>query len=125
MSKYLTEFVGTCFLVAVVGFAGLHAAAFAPLVVGLALAVLVYMGDHVSGANYNPAVSLAMVVRGKLSFLDFLPYLIAQLGGGLAGAAIVLGLTNQTVTPAPAAGVVPLQRCWPRPCSRDSFAWWR
>jgi aquaporin Z len=109
MNKYLTEFVGTCFLVAVVGLAGLHAATLTPLLTGLTLAVLVYMGWHVSGANYNPAVSLALVVRGKLSFLDFLPYLVAQVGGAFTGASIVVGLTGHTFGPVLPTGATPVQ----------------
>lgn len=109
MNKYLTEFVGTAFLVATIGFAGLHAATMAPLVIGAALAVLVYMGGHVSGANYNPAVSLALVVRGKLTFFDFLPYLAAQVGGAFTGAALVFTLTGHNFGPTPATNVAPLQ----------------
>ena len=47
--------------------------------------VLVYMGGHVSGGHYNPAVSFAAAIRGALKWKDLVPYMLAQfLGGGLA-----------------------------------------
>ncbi len=109
MNKYLTEFVGTAFLVTTIGFVCVAGSPAAPFVIGLSLALLVYAGGHVSGANYNPAVSLALVVRGKLSFHDFFPYLIAQVAGGFIGAAVVLGLTGQAFGPMPGEGVSPLR----------------
>jgi len=56
--KLLTEFVGTFVFVSVIGLAG-QAGPFGPLAVGLSLMAMVYMGGHVSGAHYNPAVSIA------------------------------------------------------------------
>jgi aquaporin Z len=50
--------------------------------------VMVYMGGHVSGGHYNPAVSLAVLLRGKLSAADFVPYLVAQVAGALAAAVL-------------------------------------
>jgi len=109
MRKYATEFVGTFFLVATVGFVSVAGSPAAPFVIGLCLALLVYMGGHVSGAHYNPAVSFALVVRGKLSFLDFVPYLVAQVAGGVAGAGLVFTLAGGSFGPAPGAGVDPLR----------------
>lgn len=53
---------------------------------GAILFVLITMLGPVSGAHFNPAVSLAMAARGELSWKDVLPYLAAQLAGGLLGA---------------------------------------
>ena len=62
MAKLLTEFIGTFFLVLTVGLTVLGGTPFAPLAIGSALMVMVYMGGHISGGHYNPAVSLAAVV---------------------------------------------------------------
>jgi aquaporin Z len=61
-AKLLTEFAGTFVFLTAIGLSG-HAGALAPLVVGLALTAMVYMGGHVSGAHYNPAVSFALYLR--------------------------------------------------------------
>ncbi len=87
MRKYLVEFIGTFFLVATIG---LTAGALAPLAIGSALMVMVYAGGHVSGAHYNPAVTLAVFLRGKCPVADVLPYMAAQVLGALAAAAVVL-----------------------------------
>ena len=53
---------------------------------GAILFVLITMFGPVSGAHFNPAVSLVMAGRGELGKKDVVPYLMAQLGGGLLGA---------------------------------------
>src|ERR1700722_20405146 len=90
MKKYLVEFIGTFFLVFTVGSCVISPGAgdFAPLAIGACLMVMVYAGGHISGGMYNPAVSLAVFIRGKMSTLSFIGYVAAQiLGGGLAAAA--------------------------------------
>ena len=64
MNKYVTEFVGTFFLVLTIGLCVLGGTPMAPLAIGASLMVMVYMGGHVSGGHYNPAVSLAVLLRG-------------------------------------------------------------
>jgi aquaporin Z len=86
MSKYLTEFIGTFFLVLTVCLTVLGKVPLAPLAIGASLMVMVYMGGHVSGGHYNPAVSLAVLLRGKLGAGDFIAYLVAQFVGGVAAA---------------------------------------
>ncbi|MCE5316253.1 MAG: aquaporin [Parachlamydia sp.] len=91
--KYLYELIGTFFLVLTVGMTVLSpngAGPLAPLAIGSALAVMVYAGGHVSGGHYNPAVSLAAFLRGKLSLTDLPLYWIAQLVGGAAAAFLTL-----------------------------------
>ena len=99
--KYLVEFIGTFFLVATIGFAVLKpgdAGNLAPLAIGSALMVMVFAGGHVSGAHYNPAVTLAVYLRGKCPAADVVPYLVAQVLGAVAAAVIVLFIKgNPTV----------------------------
>jgi len=73
----------------------------APLAIGCSLMIMVYMGGHVSGAHYNPAVSLAVLMRGKMESKDFVPYLIAQIVGGLAAAAVAYSIHAKTVAIGP------------------------
>ena len=89
MKKYLVEFIGTFFLVFTVGMSVRSGAALAPLAIGASLMVMVFAGGHVSGAHFNPAVSLAVFIRGKLEAKDFVPYWIAQLAAGVVAALIV------------------------------------
>ncbi|MEM7457037.1 MAG: aquaporin [Planctomycetota bacterium] len=92
-AKYLTEFIGTFFLVFIIVLAvtnsGDNVGIWAPLAIGSGLMVLVYMGGHVSGAHYNPAVTLALLMRGACKAKDVVPYWIAQIGGAIAGAFVV------------------------------------
>jgi aquaporin Z len=104
MRKYLTEFVGTLFFVMTIALIASRDEAMAPLVIGGALMVVVYMGGHISGAHYNPAVSLALCLRGKLARGDLLPYIVAQLAGAAAGALLAYVVSDRTFAPAPAAG---------------------
>lgn len=85
MNKILTEFIGTFFLVTGAALGGGIGA-------GLALMVMVYAGGHISGAHYNPAVSLAVWVRGRLSTGEMFGYWMAQVAGGILAAVIVSNL---------------------------------
>lgn len=89
MKKYFVEFIGTFFLVFTVGMAVRSGAALAPLAIGASLMVMVFAGGHVSGAHFNPAVSLAVFMRGKLTGKDLIPYWVAQLLAGVIAACIV------------------------------------
>jgi aquaporin Z len=101
--KYLYEFIGTFFLVFTVGMVVLdpHAAGlWAPLAIGSALAVMVFAGGHISGGHYNPAVSLAVFLRKRLSANDLWKYWTAQLVGGVIAALLTIYLKKGS---APAA----------------------
>ena len=104
MRKYLTEFVGTLFFVMTIALIASRGDAMAPLVIGGALMVVVYMGGHISGAHYNCAVSLALFLRGKLARVDLLPYIVAQLAGATVGAYLAYVVSDRSFAPAPAAG---------------------
>lgn len=101
MRKLLTEFIGTFFLVLTIGLAVLGATPMAPLVIGAALMVMVYMGGHVSGAHYNPAVSLGLLIAGKMESRDLVPYWLSQIAGALAASFVVRAIMAKTFAPAP------------------------
>ena len=102
MNKYAVEFIGTFFLVFTVGMVSIDpgAGALAPLAIGSALAVMIYAGGHISGGHYNPAVTLAVWLRGKVSRGDALAYMTAQILAGAAAALVVLYLKDNSATSA-------------------------
>ena len=105
MRNYLTEFIGTFFLVLTVGLTVLDGTPLAPVAIGSSLMVMVYMGGQVSGGHYNPAVSLAVLLRGKMaSATEFVGYVLSQLAGALVAALVVYVVTGKGFAPAPAAG---------------------
>jgi len=103
MAKLLTEFIGTFFLVLTIGLTVLGGTPLAPIAIGCSLMIMVYMGGHVSGAHYNPAVSLAILLRGKMDSKDLIPYWGAQIAGALAASLVVMTTMGSTFAPAPAA----------------------
>ncbi len=94
MRKYVAEFIGAFGLVFTFGCTVLAHAALAPLAIGAVLMVLVYAGGHISGAHYNPAVSLAAFLRGALTRKDMFPYRAAQLLGALIAAPLARFVIN-------------------------------
>ncbi len=109
MRIYLTEFVGTFFLVLTIGLARLSGTTVAPLAVGAMLMAMVYMGGHVSGAHYNPAVTLAVWLRGRLPAGRVVPYWLAQCLAALLAAFVVHIVTGLNFGPAPAPAAQGLQ----------------
>ena len=92
MNKYIAEFIGTFFLVLTIGCTGIGAGAgvIAPLAIGAALMVMIFAGGHISGAHYNPAVTLGVLIRGKVNAIDVVPYMIAQLAGAAVAALVTI-----------------------------------
>jgi aquaporin Z len=93
MKKYTVEFIGTFFLVFGIGMAvrgGLGN--FAPLAIGAVLMAMIYSGGHISGAHFNPAVSVGALIRGSMAKADFVPYLVAQIFGAILAALLVSGI---------------------------------
>jgi len=88
MNKYIIEFLGTFFLVLIIGLSQ------NPVAIGLGLAVLVYMGAHISGAHYNPVVSLAMLINNQIELKEFSFYLASQLLGSLVATYFIMLLGN-------------------------------
>jgi aquaporin Z len=91
MKKFLVEFIGTFFLVFTVGSTVIApgAGSLAPLAIGSALMVMVFAGGHISGGHYNPAVTLAVWIRGKCETRDVVPYWVAQIAAAFVAAWIV------------------------------------
>ncbi|HEX2339229.1 MAG TPA: aquaporin [Vicinamibacterales bacterium] len=102
MRKYVSEFIGTFFLLLTIGCTGIAAGpgVIAPLAIGSVLMVMIYAGGHVSGAHYNPAVTLGVFLRGRCPAGDVAPYMGAQIAGAIAAAAVVMFLKgNEPVAP--------------------------
>src|SRR6266571_1968280 len=102
MNKYIAEFIGTFFLVLTIGCSviGNGAGPLAPLAVGSALMVMIFAGGHISGGHFNPAVTLAVWLRGKCPTSDVPGYMLSQIAAGLVAAFLVLFMKGHpTVTP--------------------------
>ena len=90
----LAEFIGTFFLVLTIGMVVIEPgvpAGFAPIAIGSALAVMIFAGGHISGAHFNPAVTLGIHLRGKIAMNDAISYWVSQILGGIV-AALVVGI---------------------------------
>src|SRR6187399_1655249 len=94
MKKLIIEFIGTFFLVLVIGMVSYQSVVFgtpqvlAPLGIGSILMVMVFAGGNVSGAHYNPAVTFGMLLHKKISTGDAVKYMLSQLAGALAAALV-------------------------------------
>jgi aquaporin Z len=88
--KLVVEFIGTFFLVFTVGLAVANAGNLAPLAIGSALMVMVFAGGHISGGHYNPAVSTAVFVRGKMAQNEYVAYVVIQIVAGVVAALVVI-----------------------------------
>jgi aquaporin Z len=103
-ARLLTEFVGTFLFFSVIALAS-RAGVFAPMAIGLGLTAMVYMGGHVSGAHYNPAVSFGLFLRGVISAPTMGAYWLAQVVAGVLAFVVGYGLSGQTPGIHPGAGV--------------------
>ncbi len=99
MRDYITEFIGTLFLVLAISLTK------NPLAIGLMLMSIVYFGAHISGAHYNPAVTIAVWLRGRLKWTKIFGYFAAQVLGALAASWIFYILSGKTFLPSPGNGV--------------------
>lgn len=77
MYNYVVEFLGTAFFFLVILLTG------QAIPIALALAAVIMVGGKVSGGHFNPAVSVMMWRKGKLKMSDLVPYIVAQVLGGL------------------------------------------
>ena len=96
MAKLVTEATGTFIFLTVIALS-VPIGPLAPLAIGAALMAMVYMGGHISGAHYNPAVSFGVFLRRKLDAPNMVAYWVAQLVG--AALAFVFGYLATGHTP--------------------------
>jgi len=97
MKKLIVEFIGTFILVATVGNAIVSGSVLAPLAIGASLMIAIYAGGHISGAHYNPAVTIAVWRRGKIGMFEMFSYWGAQIAGAVAAAFLVRFIHGATV----------------------------
>lgn len=109
MNKYLTELIGTFFLVLTIGLTITGGSALAPIAIGSVLMVMVYIGGHISGAHYNPAVSLAVFMRGKIEAAEAVKYMVFQVVGAILAAFLTVWLAEESLTITPGIGISTLQ----------------
>ncbi|HTV47311.1 MAG TPA: MIP/aquaporin family protein [Phycisphaerae bacterium] len=98
MKKMIVEFIGTFFLVFTVGMTALRTpgGVIAPLAIGSALMIMVYAGGYISGGHYNPAVTLAVLLRGKkISLKNALGYWVSQIAAAFVAASMVLYMKDK------------------------------
>lgn len=104
LKKCTAEFIGTFVLVffacgtaAVVGCSAENGTGYllTALAFGLVIVAMAYSIGNISGCHINPAVSIAMLVSGKLSVKDFIGYLIAQFAGATAGAVVLMAFVGK------------------------------
>jgi aquaporin Z len=102
MRRYAQELIGTFFLVLTIGCTGIAAGpgVIAPLAIGSILMVMIYAGGHISGAHYNPAVTLGVYMRGRSSLADVVPYMAAQVFGAVIAASVVMFAKRGQTLPA-------------------------
>jgi aquaporin Z len=103
-ARLLTEFAGTFVFLTVIALSGM-AGSLAPLVIGLALAAMVYMGGHVSGAHYNPAVTFGLFLRGVINPSAMGLYWVTQLAAGMLAFWFAYLLSGHSPGIHPGAGV--------------------
>ncbi len=89
MKKYVVELIGTMFLVFAVGNAVISNNPLAPIAIGLMLMVMIFAGGHISGAHFNPAVTIGVWLRGKCDKKDVIPYILCQIVGAVIASLVV------------------------------------
>lgn len=102
MKKYIIEFIGTFFLVLTIGMTAVYvpgSGAMAPLAIGIVLAAMIYMGGPISGAHYNPAVTVGALLRGACPKADVGPYIAAQVIAAVLASVIAGALSSGQTAP--------------------------
>lgn len=99
MNKYIIEAIGAFFLVLTIGFSA------NPLAIGFVLVTLVYMGGYISGAHYNPAVTLAVLIQKKIASKEAVMYIFFQFLGAIAASLIFLLINQDALVVQPGSGV--------------------
>ncbi|MGB1486903.1 MAG: MIP/aquaporin family protein [Candidatus Thalassarchaeaceae archaeon] len=92
--KLTTEFIGTFFLSLTICTAAVYGSAgdYAPFGIAATLMVMIYAGGHISGAHYNPAVTVSIYLRGACEKDEVLPYIVSQVIAAVSAAIVVESL---------------------------------
>jgi aquaporin Z len=101
MRQCATEFIGTFFLVLTIGLTVVSGTHLAPVAIGAVLTAMVYMGAHVSGAHYNPAITLAFFLRGAIDAGSVARYVATQVIAAFVAAVVVYAVSGSLYEPAP------------------------
>jgi aquaporin Z len=104
LNKAIVEFIGAFFLIFTIGMTVLEPGVppgFAPLAIGSALMVMIFAGGHISGGHFNPAVSLAVFLRGKATLNDTIIYWVAQILAAIVAGFLVIFMKSFQSAPAP------------------------
>jgi aquaporin Z len=99
----IIEFLGTFFIVLALAASG------SPVAVALVYMVMVYMGAHISGGQYNPALTLGLLSIGKLRVKKAFVYIIAQFLGGFAGIGMFVFFGGKNFALGPAGSATYIQ----------------
>lgn len=104
MNKYLVELIGTFFLLLTIAFSA------NPLAIGFGLAAMIYMGGYISGAHYNPAVTLAVLLQKKITVQESAVYILSQFIGAILACFVYFWVkgTYFVVEPGPDASFWPV-----------------
>jgi len=102
----IVEFIGTFFLVLTIGLNVIQKNPMAPVAIGSILMVMIFMGGHISGAHYNPSVTLGVRLTGRdhISSFHACMYVVVQVAGGFFGSVIAYAATGETFLVAPTTG---------------------
>lgn len=92
MKQYLIEIIGVMFLTIAIAVTN-------PIAIGFMLAALVYLGAHISGAHYNPAVSVAAYMNDEIKPVELVKYVGSQIAGAFIGLYIVKMYTGSIFMP--------------------------
>ncbi len=101
MKHYVMELIGTFFLTIAISFTG------NPLAIGLMFMTMIYMGLGVSGAHYNPAITLAVYLRGKMRSNLVVGYMASQVLGALLGVFLFNLVSGDVFMPEATPGLSP------------------
>lgn len=92
MKRYAMEFVGTFFLTVAISLVA------NPIAIGLMLMAMIYVGGHISGAHFNPAISFVCMIQNRLDFSAMAKYMVAQIAGAFLALCFFGVVTNNSFT---------------------------
>lgn len=109
MKALITEAIGTFLMMLIIGLSVQRDDSLAALAVGATVLAMVYAGGRISGAHYNPAITVALVMRGALPAARLAGYWAAQFAGAIAAGILIWKFNGHPVDVAPAELTTPLK----------------